>query len=85
MEQKIHDRNLILYISLLLLKPLQSEIPENNLFSGILEGGFDEEGNFVFLQISCIKQITELYRRKVIKLFEELKLINQNFDKNLLP
>ena len=31
----------------------------------ILEGGFDEEGTFVYLPISDINKITELFRPKV--------------------
>ena len=50
----------------------------------LLEGGFDEKGDFIFLPISDTKQMTGLFRRKVIKLFEDKKLINQDFAKNLL-
>ena len=50
----------------------------------LIEGGFDDDGNFVYLPISSTKQMTELFRRKVIKYFEENKLINTNFAGNLL-
>ena len=50
----------------------------------MIEGGFDDEGNFVYLSISSTKQMTELFRRKVIKYFEENKLINTGFAKYLL-
>lgn len=49
-----------------------------------MEGGFDDDGNFVYLPISSTKQMTELFRRKVIKYFVENKLINSNFAGNLL-
>jgi hypothetical protein len=50
----------------------------------LLEGGFDDEGNFVYLPISSTKGMTELFRRKVIKYYEENKLINSDFAQNLL-
>ena len=50
----------------------------------LLEGGFDDEGNFVYLPIVSTKDMTELFRRKVIKYFEANKLINSDFAKNLL-
>jgi hypothetical protein len=50
----------------------------------LLEGGFDEKGNFVYLPISNTKQITEFYRQLVIKHFVDKKLINENFAQNLL-
>ena len=33
----------------------------------LLEGGFDEDGKFVYLPISSTKQMTELFRRKVYR------------------
>ena len=33
----------------------------------ILEGCFDEDGNFVYLPVSDTKNMTELFRRLVIK------------------
>jgi len=50
----------------------------------VLEGGFSEQGNFVYLPISSIKQMTELFRRLVIKYFVDKKLINDDFAHNLL-
>ena len=50
----------------------------------MLEGGFDDEGNFVYLPISSTKGMTELFRRKVIKYYEENKLINSDFARSLL-
>jgi len=49
-----------------------------------LEGGFDEQGNFVYLPISNTKQITEFFRQLVIKHFVDKKLLNENFAQNLL-
>jgi len=42
-----------------------------------IEGEFDDDGNFVYSPISITKQMTEFFRRKVIKYFEENKLINK--------
>jgi hypothetical protein len=50
----------------------------------LIEGGFDEEGGFVYLPISNTSNMTELFRRKVIKYFEDNKLINSDFAQNLL-
>ena len=50
----------------------------------VLEGGFDEEGRFVYLPISDTKRMTELFRRLVIKYFQEKKLITERFARNLL-
>ena len=41
----------------------------------LLEGGFDDAGNFIYLPIASTKDMTELFRRKVIKYFEANKLI----------
>ena len=57
----------------------------NSHWHGILlEGGFDEEGNFVYLPIANTDKMTELFRRLVIKLFVDKKLLNKDFAKNLL-
>jgi len=45
----------------------------------MLEGGFDDNGNFVYLPISNTKQMTELFRRKIIRYFQENNLVNQDF------
>ena len=50
----------------------------------ILEGGFDYEGNFVFIPFSDLKKITEYFRRKVINLFLKNDMINEDFARNLL-
>ncbi len=57
----------------------------NPHFHGLLlEGGFDSEGNFVYFPISNTNKMTELFRKLVIKLFTEKKLINEDFARNLL-
>ncbi len=57
----------------------------NAHFHGIfLEGGFDEDGNFVYIPFSNLPQMTECFRRLVIKLFLENKLIGQYMADNLL-
>lgn len=45
----------------------------------ILEGGFTEEGLFVYLPIADTNKMSELFRRLVIKYFLEKKLINESF------
>ena len=50
----------------------------------ILEGGFDEEGRFVYLPVSDTTKMRELFRRLVIKLFVEKELMNESFSQNLL-
>ena len=50
----------------------------------VLEGGFTEEGCFVYLPVSDTTKMSELFRRLVIKLFLEKKLINESFAQNLL-
>ena len=49
-----------------------------------MEGGYDTEGNFVYLPISSKKKMTELFRRRVIKHFVDKNLINKDFAQNLL-
>ena len=49
----------------------------------LLEGGFDDDGNFVYLPVSNTKGMTELFRRTCIKHFEDNKLINKDFARNL--
>jgi len=50
----------------------------------LIEGGFDEEGKFVYLPISSTLPMTELFRILVIKHFQEKKLLNDEFAQNLL-
>jgi hypothetical protein len=41
----------------------------------VLEGGFDENGNFIHIPFGNLQEMTECFRRGVIKLFLEKKLI----------
>lgn len=50
----------------------------------ILEGGFDEEGTFFYIPFAGLEKMTEYFRKVVIRLFVEKKLINQSFEQNLL-
>ncbi len=50
----------------------------------VLEGGFDEEGNFVYIPFSSLQKMTEYFRRKVINLFLKDEMINEDFARNLL-
>jgi len=50
----------------------------------VLEGGFDEEGTFFYIPFSGLQSMTELFRRRVIKLLVQRKLLNDDFARNLL-
>ena len=50
----------------------------------VLEGGFDNEGNFVYIPFSDLKKMTEYFRRKVINLFLKNDMINEDFARNFL-
>jgi len=50
----------------------------------ILEGGFDAEGQFVFLPIHDTQKLTECFRRRVIGLFLRKNLIAESFSEMLL-
>ncbi|MBA7532695.1 hypothetical protein ES705_24925 [subsurface metagenome] len=57
----------------------------NSLYHGmVLEGGFDEEGNFVFIPFDNLDKMSEYFRRMIIKFFLDKKLINERFARNLL-
>lgn len=49
-----------------------------------MEGGFDSEGTFYYLPYRNLERMTEYFRRKLIKLFGEKELINEEFARNLL-
>ena len=50
----------------------------NSLYHGmVLEGGFDEEGNFVFIPFDDLDKMSEYFRRMIIKFFLDKKLIKQ--------
>ena len=50
----------------------------------ILEGGFNAEGQFVFLPIHDTQKLTECFRRRVIGLFLRKNLIAESFSETLL-
>ena len=50
----------------------------------IIEGGFDEDGNFIFIPIADLEKMKELFRRLVIKYFVDAKLLSQELANNLL-
>lgn len=50
----------------------------------VLEGGFDENGNFIHIPFGNLQKMTECFRRRVIKFFLHSKLINQDMADNLL-
>ncbi len=57
----------------------------NSHYHGIvLEGGFDEEGNIVFIPFGNLDKMSEYFRRMIIKFFVDSKLINESFTQNLL-
>jgi hypothetical protein len=50
----------------------------------ILEGGFDEDGNFIFIPITDLVKMKELFRQLVIEYFIDAKLLSQELANNLL-
>ena len=50
----------------------------------ILEGGFDENGNFIHIPITDLESMKECFRKLVIKYFEDSKLLSSELAKNLL-
>lgn len=50
----------------------------------LLEGGFDEDGTFVYLPFSGLEKMTEYFRRSVVRFFTEKKLLTEQFARNLL-
>ena len=50
----------------------------------ILEGGFDDEGTFFYIPFSGLQYMVEVFRRRVIKLLLDRKLLNEEFAENLL-
>ena len=54
---------------------------------GKTEGGFDEDGSFVYLLyllFSGLEKMTEYFRRTVLRFFTDKKLLNEQFARNLL-
>ena len=50
----------------------------------LLEGGFDEDGAFVYLPLSGLEKMTEYFRRTVLEFFTDKKLLTEQFAQNLL-
>jgi hypothetical protein len=50
----------------------------------VLEGGFDDEGTFFYIPFSGLHSMVEVFRHRVIKLFVDRELMNQEFTLNLL-
>jgi len=50
----------------------------------LLEGGFDEDGTFVYLPFSGLEKMTEYFRRTVLRFFTERKLLSEQFARNML-
>ena len=50
----------------------------------VLEGGFDDQGTFVYIPFSGLESMVEVFRRRVIRLLVDRKLLNENFARNLL-
>jgi hypothetical protein len=50
----------------------------------ILEGGFDEDGNFIFVSITNFEKMKECFRLFVYKYFKDAKLLSSKLAKNHL-
>jgi hypothetical protein len=50
----------------------------------LLEGGFDDDGAFVYLPFSGLGKMTEYFRRSVLQFFTEKKLLTEQLARNLL-
>ena len=50
----------------------------------VLEGGFDEQGTFVYIPLGHLETLTELLRRRVIALLVAHKLLDRRFARNML-
>lgn len=50
----------------------------------VLEGGFDDEGRFTYVPLSDLGQMTEVFRRRLVWLLVERKLLAEDFAQNLL-
>ncbi len=50
----------------------------------VLEGGFDENSNFIHIPFGNLQEMTECFRRRVIKFFLDSELISQDMADNLL-
>lgn len=50
----------------------------------LLEGGFDDDGTFVYLPFSGLEKMTEYFRRTVLEFFTDKKLLTEQFARNML-
>ena len=50
----------------------------------VLVGGFDEDGTFIPVPLSGLEQMTEIFRRRLIRLLVEKELLAEEFARNLL-
>ncbi len=50
----------------------------------VLEGGFDENGNFIHIPFGNLHEMIEVFRRSVVKFFLDSELISQDMADNLL-
>jgi hypothetical protein len=50
----------------------------------VLEGGFDQDGTFFFIPISDLTSMTELFRRRVLALLVDRKVLDDQFARNLM-
>ena len=50
----------------------------------VLEGGFDEQGTFVYIPLGHLQAMTELLRRRVVALLVDQKLLDRRFARNML-
>ena len=48
------------------------------------EGGFDKDGNFIHIPFGNLQEMTECFRRRVVKFFLDSELISQDMADNLL-
>ena len=50
----------------------------------VLEGGFDQDGTFFFIPISNLTSMTEIFRRRVLALLVDRKVLDDQFARNLM-
>ena len=75
----------ILSSAVLVYQSFGDQLRFNSHWHGIiLEGGFDTDGNFVFIPIHSLDKMTEVFRRRVIRFFLDRELITKAFAANLL-
>ena len=50
----------------------------------VLEGGFDHEGTFFYIPIGNLASMTEVFRRRVLALLVDRKILDEQFACNLM-